>query len=88
MSRTTDSAALVNVALGPVVGPLGRTVEGGRNWEGFTNDPYLCGQLAYETVVGIQSTGVITSLKHFVAYEQETNRNPSMVSAGPNVNSS
>lgn len=28
----------VNVALGPVVGPLGRVVEGGRNWEGFSND--------------------------------------------------
>lgn len=28
----------VNVALGPVVGPLGRVAEGGRNWEGFTND--------------------------------------------------
>lgn len=28
----------VHVALGPVVGPLGRTVEGGRNWEGFGAD--------------------------------------------------
>jgi len=28
----------VNVALGPVVGPLGRVFEGGRNWEGFSND--------------------------------------------------
>lgn len=28
----------VHVALGPVVGPLGRIVRGGRNWEGFTND--------------------------------------------------
>jgi beta-glucosidase len=28
----------VNVALGPVVGPLGRLAEGGRNWEGFSND--------------------------------------------------
>lgn len=53
----------VNVALGPVVGPLGRIAENGRNWEGISNDPYLCGQLAYETVSGMQSTGVITSLK-------------------------
>ena len=28
----------VHVALGPVVGPLGRVDEGGRNWEGFAND--------------------------------------------------
>jgi beta-glucosidase len=53
----------VNVALGPVVGPLGRVAEGGRNWEGFSNDPYLCGALAAETVIGIQSAGVITSTK-------------------------
>jgi beta-glucosidase len=28
----------VHVALGPVVGPLGRVSESGRNWEGFSND--------------------------------------------------
>ncbi|SRR6266536_3011527 len=28
----------VNVALGPVVGPLGRVARGGRNWEGISND--------------------------------------------------
>ncbi|KAI1823513.1 glycoside hydrolase superfamily [Xylaria intraflava] len=66
----------VNMALGPVVAPLGRVASNGRNWEGFSNDPYLCGALAYETVQGIQSTGVITSTKHFIGYEQETNRNP------------
>ena len=53
----------VNVALGPVVGPLGRVVTGGRNWEGFAADPYLCGALAYETVQGVQEQGVITSTK-------------------------
>ncbi|KAI0442735.1 glycoside hydrolase superfamily [Xylaria telfairii] len=66
----------VNIALGPVVGPLGRIASSGRNWEGFSNDPYLCGALAYQTVNGIQSTGVVTSTKHFIANEQETNRNP------------
>lgn len=53
----------VNVALGPVVGPVGRTVTGGRNWEGFSVDPYLTGVMASETVTGIQSVGVITSTK-------------------------
>ncbi|KAI0191870.1 glycoside hydrolase superfamily [Astrocystis sublimbata] len=66
----------VHIALGPVVGPLGRIANSGRNWEGFANDPYLCGALAAETVEGTQSTGVITSTKHFIANEQETNRNP------------
>ncbi|KAI1875203.1 hypothetical protein JX265_004261 [Neoarthrinium moseri] len=66
----------VNVALGPVVGPVGRVVRGGRNWEGFAADPYLTGALASETILGIQSVGVITSTKHFIGNEQETNRVP------------
>ncbi|OQE28763.1 hypothetical protein PENSTE_c003G07226 [Penicillium steckii] len=66
----------VNLLLGPVVGPLGRVAEGGRNWEGFTDDPYLAGGLVYETVKGIQSAGVGASTKHYIANEQETNRNP------------
>ncbi|KAI1636846.1 glycoside hydrolase superfamily [Biscogniauxia mediterranea] len=66
----------VNIALGPVVGPLGRIASSGRNWEGFSNDPYLCGALASETVKGMQSVGVATSTKHFILNEQETNRNP------------
>ncbi|KAK5654888.1 hypothetical protein OQA88_6926 [Cercophora sp. LCS_1] len=66
----------VNVLLGPVVGPMGRVVLGGRNWEGFSIDPYLAGVLVAETVEGVQGEGVITSTKHFIANEQETNRNP------------
>ena len=53
----------VNVALGPVVGPLGRIADGGRNWEGFSNDPYLGGALAAVHILGAQSAGVITSVK-------------------------
>jgi beta-glucosidase len=53
----------VNVMLGPVVGPLGRVAEGGRNWEGFSNDPYLSGALVYETVDGSQSVGVAACTK-------------------------
>lgn len=65
-----------NIALGPVVGPVGRIAVDGRAWEGFAVDPYLSGQLAYETVAGVQSQGVITSVKHFIGNEQETYRNP------------
>jgi beta-glucosidase len=53
----------VNIALGPVVGPIGRVVTGGRIWENFAVDPYLTGALAAETISGVQSQGVITSTK-------------------------
>ena len=64
-----------NVALGPVVGPIGRIAEGGRNWEGFGADPHLNGMLGAQSVMGLQEN-VIASVKHFIANEQETNRNP------------
>ncbi|KAJ5761338.1 hypothetical protein N7533_003377, partial [Penicillium manginii] len=66
----------VNLLLGPVVGPLGRVAEGGRNWEGFSDDPYLSGSLVFDTIQGIQSAGVGASTKHYIGNEQETNRNP------------
>ncbi|KAE8154609.1 putative beta-glucosidase M [Aspergillus avenaceus] len=69
----------VNLLLGPVVGPIGRVAEGGRNWEGFSTDPYHSGVLVYENVRGIQAAGVGTSTKHYIANEQETNRNPESV---------
>jgi beta-glucosidase-like glycosyl hydrolase len=59
----------INVILGPTIGPLGRIVTCGRNWEGFSNDPYLSGQLVAETVRATQAGGVITSNKHLVANE-------------------
>ncbi|KAL6833244.1 glycoside hydrolase family 3 protein [Trichoderma sp. SZMC 28015] len=66
----------VNVLLGPVVGPAWRIVRGGRNWEGISVDPWLSGVLVSQTVSGIQGQGVITSTKHYIGNEQETNRNP------------
>ncbi|KAL1877654.1 hypothetical protein Plec18167_004619 [Paecilomyces lecythidis] len=64
-----------NVVLGPVVGPLGRIARGGRNWEGFSNDPYLSGSLVHRTIRGLQES-VIACVKHFIGNEQETYRNP------------
>ncbi|KAI0194502.1 glycoside hydrolase family 3 protein [Xylaria flabelliformis] len=61
----------VNVVLGPVAGPLGRAPEGGRNWEGFSPDPYLTGVGMSETIKGIQDAGVVACAKHFIVNEQE-----------------
>jgi beta-glucosidase len=61
------------------VGPIGRITTGGRNWEAFSVDPYLSGSLVYETIDGMQSSGVIASVKHFIANEQELYRIPSAV---------
>lgn len=61
----------INVVLGPATGPLGRTPTGGRNWEGFSPDPYLSGVGIAETVKGIQDAGVIATAKHYIVNEQE-----------------
>ncbi|CAK7208931.1 beta-glucosidase [Sporothrix curviconia] len=65
----------IDVALGPVAGPLGRVAAGGRNWEGFSPDPYLTGVGMFETVSGMQSSGVIATAKHYILNEQEHFRN-------------
>ncbi|KAL9055576.1 MAG: hypothetical protein Q9162_003473 [Coniocarpon cinnabarinum] len=60
----------VDVQLGPVVGPLGRAPEGGRNWEGFSPDPFLSGEAVYQSVQGIQAAGVVACTKHYIMNEQ------------------
>lgn len=61
----------VDVQLGPVAGPLGRSPDGGRNWEGFSPDPVLTGAMMAETIKGMQDAGVIACAKHFIGNEQE-----------------
>lgn len=60
-----------DIFLRPVVGPLGTFTEGGRNWEGFSPDPYLSGELVAPTITGIQGQGIVATMKHYLAYEQE-----------------
>lgn len=64
----------VHVQLGPVAGPLGKIVTGGRNWEGFSPDPYLTGIAMAETIQGMQEAGVQACAKHYIGNEQEKNR--------------
>jgi beta-glucosidase-like glycosyl hydrolase len=63
----------VNVALGPMMN-MGRIARGGRNFEGFGADPYLTGEAAYETILGMQQAGVQACAKHFINNEQEFKR--------------
>lgn len=71
----------VNVLLGPSIGALGRVATGGRNWEAFSSDAYLCGVMGAQTVTGLQEN-VLAVAKHLVANEQETNRLPSAFGLG------
>ncbi|KAL1634356.1 hypothetical protein SLS56_002366 [Neofusicoccum ribis] len=73
------------IALTPVVGPLGRDPYGGRNWEGFSPDPYLSGIAVQESVWGVQDAGVQATTKHFIGNEQDTQRNPSTADDGTTI---
>ncbi|KNG44253.1 glycoside hydrolase family 3 protein [Stemphylium lycopersici] len=76
----------VNIHLGPSVGPLGRKPRGGRNWEGFGSDPVLQAYGGALSIEGIQSTGVIATIKHLIANEQEEYRMYNLVKPGISSN--
>lgn len=76
----------VHVQLGPVAGPLGKIPNAGRNWEGFGPDPYLTGVSMAQTIKGMQAAGVQACAKHFIANEQEKNRETMTSNVADRVN--
>ena len=66
----------VDVVLGPGTN-IKRSPLCGRNFEYFSEDPYLAGTLAAEYINGMQALGIGTSLKHFTCNNQEKRRQTS-----------
>ncbi len=63
----------IDVILGPGTN-IKRSPLCGRNFEYFSEDPYLAGKMSSNYIKGTKTTGVGTSLKHFAVNSQETNR--------------
>ena len=67
------SAAEVTLLLGPGVN-MKRNPRCGRNFEYFSEDPYLAGKMAGGYIRGVQSNGIGSCIKHYAANNQEIRR--------------
>lgn len=68
------NARNVNILLGPAVN-IHRAPFCGRNFEYMGEDPYLAAQTATNYIKGIQSKGVVATVKHFIANNSDYDRN-------------
>ncbi|MGP8155895.1 MAG: beta-glucosidase family protein [Candidatus Acidiferrales bacterium] len=74
---TVVGSEAYDLANGFMEGPdinIARTLQNGRTFEAYGEDPYLTGQIAAADIEGIQSQGIIAEAKHFDANNQEANR--------------
>ncbi len=62
-----------DMILGPTVN-INRVPLWGRNFEGYGEDPYLSGRMGVAYIHGVQAEGVIPSVKHFAANNEEFER--------------
>lgn len=63
----------IDVLLGPNLN-IQRDPLGGRNFESFSEDPFLTGELGSSYVIGVQEAGLLATPKHYAVNNQETQR--------------
>ncbi len=72
LARETKAKG-AQILLGPTVN-IHRTPRAGRNFECFSEDPYLAGKMAAAYIRGLQQEGISACIKHFVCNDQEFER--------------